>query len=101
MSLFRRLSRNRAESIDRDWPDQYSPPARAHDGFAHVERGAPMSIHNAGRILFHGSINSPNPGPPALLVAPPDVPVQQTFYARRRHGEGLFGMESLIPEGEV
>jgi hypothetical protein len=101
MSLFRRLLRPNATSVDRPGIDEISPAPKLTSqlwwvGMTPVDR---RSGHPS--TMFHGSITGPIPvGPtPTFDVRPP--PMRESHYNRARHGEGLFGTTPLIPEGEV
>jgi hypothetical protein len=102
VSIFKRRIREDAAAVDRPGIDEFSP-ANVDDelwkiGTQHV----PMSTHNIGTPHFEGTLESPVPQSPPVSLATDAPPLLiDTHYARVRSGEGVWGMESLIPEGET
>jgi hypothetical protein len=100
--LFRRLLRPNAQSVDRPGVDEFSPALRRHSQTEYVERTPPNTRTAKAVSVFRGTIVGPNRlSRPAFLGtgSPPDL--RASYYTRARHGEGLFGIEPLIPEGEI
>ena len=108
-SIFRRLLRTNATSVDRPGVDEVSPPIDREDvggsveWFIHEEHTPNRMGAQRGHV-FRGSLVGPlvqiDPRP---IIVPPDArPTPQVaHYGRARHGEGLFGLQPLIPEGET
>lgn len=101
--LFRRLIRPNAAPIDAPWPDEASPPqGPLTDPLWRVETSPVARRSGIPVTMFRGDLPAPVGGPPITpihLDRPTDV--RAANYAKARHGVGLFGIESLIPEGET
>lgn len=102
LTIWKRLVRNPARSVDRAGADQISP-GRIHDPLWPItQEHTPLRTHDRGVNFVRGSIPSPqNIIPPIPLPSSDDVTVQVAAGGRFRHGEGLWGIEPLIPEGET
>lgn len=102
-SVFARLFRPNAQSVDRPGVDEMAAFASPHDPLWIVGQTPPARRSSRPSTSFHGDLVGPGRvGGPAPTMDPSSPPTPTvTFYARARHGEGLFGMEPLIPEGEV
>lgn len=100
--MWRRLLRPNAQSVDRTGIDEISPPQELDDPRRYVERTPPNNFHAIPATIFRGTV----PGP-RRLSRPVQLPrdgkpdLRTTYYSRARHGEGLFGIEPLYPEGEA
>ena len=101
-SIFKRRIREDAASLDRPGIDEFSPPLIDDELWKIAGEHVPMSMHNVGGGVFYGDLVSPvSQSPPAPLATDAPPPIIDTHYARARHGEGLWGTQPLIPEGET
>lgn len=100
--MWRRLLRPNAQSVDRVGIDEFSPRQELADPRDLVVRTPPNNFHAVPTTVFRGTMPSPK-----RLSRPVQIPddrkpdLRSTYYSRARHGEGLFGVEPLIPAGEV
>lgn len=102
MGIFKRLLMPQAVAVDRPGVDEFSPPAQLVDPLWNVAQSVPNTRNARPRTAFHGNLTGPIAVSPAPYLDPsPGPELRVNNYNRARHGEGLFGMESLIPEGEV
>jgi hypothetical protein len=101
VSIFKRLLRPNAESVDRPGVDEISPAMR-ETALWNVAQSVPNTRTGRPGGTFRGSLTGPIPISPAPYLDPdPGPDLRVSNYNRARHGEGLFGIEPLIPEGEV
>lgn len=100
--IFKRLIRDNAQSLDRPGVDDVAP-ADVHDELYRIyATGVAMSTHGRGTTQFHGSLESPvSQSPPRSLGIDSPPLLIDSHYARSRRGEGSWGLEPLVPEGET
>lgn len=102
-SIFRRLLRDRAESLDRLGVDEVMPPRVPDDILWRIQsEHVPMHTGAQAVTMFHGDLPSPVvASPPRSLPvdSPPELVI--SHYARTAKGEGMWGLEPIIPEGEA
>lgn len=103
MSVFSRLTRFMADVLVDRGIDEYVLPAQRHQQLDMAMRGRGVRGRLNDQAVRYVTANIPNPvgDPPRPIHLGPGWPTPQVSYdLRRRHGEGLFGLEPLIAEGD-